>query len=542
MFNKKKFRSSFLKPKYARVTGAKYRYRIFGLAISLIVLTATQSFSQPLAKGQSKFLGNIIHSGYSIHSDFSNYWNQVTPENAGKWGSVEQSQGSYSWTELDDIYNYAMTNGFLYKHHNLIWGSQYPGWITLLDSAQLYQEIVNWIMAAGQRYPNANFCDVVNEPIHTPLPAIFKTALGGNGATGWDWVIKAFQLARQYWSPNTKLLINEYSVINDPTANAQYLQIINLLKSRGLIDGIGVQAHYFEIDGGASLSTLKANLDNLTATAIPVYISEFDINQQVDSVQAARYQAEFSVLWEDPGVYGVTLWGYTQNETWKPYTYLVTTAEVERPALQWLRKYIKSGILPAVPSLVAPGNITNAPRRPTFTWHSSLRATSYELQVALDSAFQFVLVDTTVADTTAAPSTVLDDTTIFYWRVSGIDSAGAGPFSAVSQFTTGTLVAVRNVGSIPNGYALSQNYPNPFNPTTMIDYQSPVNSFVTLRVYDIIGREIKTLVNGPKDAGKYTVQFDGSDLSSGIYFYRIEAQSQDGSGAFTSVKKLLFLK
>src|SRR5208283_471893 len=84
------------------------RCALFSLFICII---SSQSFSQP-ANGKSKFVGNVIHSGYSIHSDFSTYWNQVTPENAGKWGSVEGSQGVYSWTELDDIYNYALANGF----------------------------------------------------------------------------------------------------------------------------------------------------------------------------------------------------------------------------------------------------------------------------------------------------------------------------------------------------------------------------------------------------------------------------------------------
>ncbi|MGA7160847.1 MAG: endo-1,4-beta-xylanase [Bacteroidota bacterium] len=536
MFNRTKNYSTRPQPECICFTKGRHRHKIFGLVISLIILGTAHSFSQPLANGKSKFLGNIVSSGYNIRSDFATYWNQVTPENAGKWLSVEPSRGNFSWTELDDIYNYAMTNGFLYKHHNLIWGSQYPSWITSLDSATLYQEIVNWIQAAGQRYPKADFCDVVNEPLHTPLPAIFKTALGGNGATGWDWVINAFQLARQYWSPHTKLLINEYSVINDPSANLQYRQLINLLKARGLIDGIGVQAHYFEIDGGTSVSVLENNLDSLTATGLPVYASEFDINQQNDATQNVRYQEFLPIFWENPGVYGITLWGYVQNQTWKPYTYLVTTSGAERPTLQWLRNYMLKGPTPPSPVLISPPNTVNVPRLPTYTWHPALYAASYELQVALDYDFQLVVFDTTTADTTATPSAVLDDTLGFYWRVCGIDSAGAGQFSAVSFFKTGTLLDVKEANAYPKKFTLFQNYPNPFNPTTVISYQIADNSFVTLSVYDIIGREVKTLVNGPKSAGSYEIQFDGSTLPSGVYYYRLQA------GEFTSVKKFLLLK
>jgi hypothetical protein len=81
-----------------------------------------------------------------------------------------------------------------------------------------------------------------------------------------------------------------------------------------------------------------------------------------------------------------------------------------------------------------------------------------------------------------------------------------------------------------------QNYPNPFNPTTSINYSIPKASSVSLKVYDIIGNEVATLVNEFKNPGNYLVQFDASKLSSGVYFYRIQADD------FTSTKKLLLLK
>ncbi|MDQ3019997.1 MAG: T9SS type A sorting domain-containing protein [Bacteroidota bacterium] len=90
--------------------------------------------------------------------------------------------------------------------------------------------------------------------------------------------------------------------------------------------------------------------------------------------------------------------------------------------------------------------------------------------------------------------------------------------------------------SIPLEFKLDQNYPNPFNPETVISYQLAVNSFVTLKVYDVIGKEVITLVNEKKSPGKYSVEFDGSNLSNGIYFYKIE------SGKFVSTKKMLLIK
>ena len=90
--------------------------------------------------------------------------------------------------------------------------------------------------------------------------------------------------------------------------------------------------------------------------------------------------------------------------------------------------------------------------------------------------------------------------------------------------------------TIPNVFSLSQNYPNPFNPSTVISYQLPVNSHITMKVYDVIGREVETLVDEVKEAGSYEVKVDASWLSSGVYFYRIQA------GNFVEMKKMVLMK
>ena len=89
---------------------------------------------------------------------------------------------------------------------------------------------------------------------------------------------------------------------------------------------------------------------------------------------------------------------------------------------------------------------------------------------------------------------------------------------------------------IPNTPVLAQNYPNPFNPTTTINYSIPKTSFVTIKVYDALGRELETLVNEEKLNGNYKIEFNGSKFTSGIYFYRMQA------GNFVDTKKLILLK
>jgi ligand-binding sensor domain-containing protein len=98
-----------------------------------------------------------------------------------------------------------------------------------------------------------------------------------------------------------------------------------------------------------------------------------------------------------------------------------------------------------------------------------------------------------------------------------------------------TITSVEN-NYIPNNFSLFQNYPNPFNPSTVISYQLPTKSNVTLIVYDNLGRKVTTLVNEEKLPGKYEVKFDGRKLSSGIYFYKLQSES------FTQTKKLILMK
>ena len=309
-----------------------YRYPL--LCIGFVFLQVP--LNAQLAEGKCNFLGNII-SGYAP-ADFTTYWNQVTPENAGKWGSVESVQGDMIWDGLDLAYNTAKNNGFPFKQHTFVWGQQQPAWLGALTADQQRAEVEEWIQLYCARYPDTDFIDVVNEPLHAP-PA-YAQALGGSGTTGWDWVIWSFEKARQY-CPNAKLILNDYNIINNDVATTQYLQIINLLKTRNLIDGIGEQGHFFET---TPLTTLTANLNRLHATGLPIYISEYDVNIANDTQQRDKYEEQISAFWTHPGVRGITLWGYKQGEIWRTDAYLVRSNGTKRPALTWLEAYIPGAL------------------------------------------------------------------------------------------------------------------------------------------------------------------------------------------------------
>jgi hypothetical protein len=116
---------------------------------------------------------------------------------------------------------------------------------------------------------------------------------------------------------------------------------------------------------------------------------------------------------------------------------------------------------------------------------------------------------------------------IIYYRLKQLDFNGSHDYSNVVE-----------VMVIPSKYELQQNYPNPFNPNTKISWQSPVGSWQTLKVYDILGNEVATLVNEYRNAGAYNLEFrmQNLELGSGVYFYQLRA------GDFVETKKMILLK
>ncbi|OGU76375.1 MAG: hypothetical protein A2W11_13885, partial [Ignavibacteria bacterium RBG_16_35_7] len=174
----------------------------------------------------------------------------------------------------------------------------------------------------------------------------------------------------------------------------------------------------------------------------------------------------------------------------------------------------RSGI-PLAPVLNYPPHATlNVPLTPDFNWFSSEGATSYRFQLATTVQFSAgsIIFDQTVTDTTFSVTTPLTPNKNYWWRVSAINIYGASFWPTGFGFKT-TPVSYVELDGIPKELSLEQNYPNPFNPITEIEFSLANQGFVSLKVYDLLGREIANLVNEVLGNGKYTVIFDASELA-----------------------------
>jgi uncharacterized lipoprotein YddW (UPF0748 family) len=192
---------------------------------------------------------------------------------------------------------------------------------------------------------------------------------------------------------------------------------------------------------------------------------------------------------------------------------------------------------PRTPITVYPPPATaDVPTHPTFIWNPAPAATSYRFQLATLPDYSVIARDTSgITDTTVTLSG-LDFYRVYHWRVRATNAVGSSPWSSSSNFRTYTSVEISQQEGVPSEFELSQNYPNPFNPTTSIQFALPASQHVTLRVYDILGREQAMLIDGQFPAGRYVATWNASSAASGTYFYRLTA------GSFALTKRMLLLK
>jgi hypothetical protein len=361
-------------------------------------------------------------------------------------------------------------------------------------------------------------------------------------------VQKASDASRYQWQVSTLASFSTFFA-NDSTADTTYTATF-----------VGAQTFYWRVRGMNDLGrSAYSAVDTFTIMAPPgratqVAPANNTLNVIADSVifiwrkvnTATNYNLQVSTV--------TSLVTYATTDT-----FVVVKNLTRLTNYSWKVEALNAGgtsfytglfaftTVPAVPSAPSPLTPASAAagigRLTRFTWNASINATKYRLQIASDNAFATIVRDTTVLDTSAVLSASLTSNTDYYWRVNAQNLGGAGAFSTARLFTTGTATGVESLNSgAPKEFALYPNYPNPFNPSTTIRYDIAKNAYVRITIYDMLGRSIATLVDGNQVTSSYKVDWTPTNVGSGMYFCRIEARSLDGSGTFSAVKKLLFMK
>ncbi len=230
---------------------------------------------------------------------------------------------------------------------------------------------------------------------------------------------------------------------------------------------------------------------------------------------------------------------------WQVKSKLHTNTSVESPWSMIASFSTAAGSSSVVPLVISPNylqplNNTTA----VLTWHIPVPSEShlkYDLQYSKNADFNNAVSKTNLNEP-VTQVTGLETNSTYYWRVlSKTDNGSTSSYSTTGSFTTSGATAVEEQETIPTAYELSQNYPNPFNPTTRINFAIPQNSFVTIKVYDMLGREVKTLINQQMVSGNHSIDWNadnnlGIKVATGMYIYRITA------GNFVSTKKMVLIK
>ncbi len=323
--------------------------------LAFILAVPTFSFAG-IADGAAKFLGNTTTLG-EIPDNFGTYWNQITAENECVWGHVEKTRGEYDWTGCDLAYNWARKNKAIFSFHTLLWGSQNPQWLSKLDVDETKKAWTAWIDAVKEHYPDLEMIEVVNEAVKNgnSYHSSFSSnklieALGGDSGN-YEFVVAAFKMARERW-PEAILIYNDYNTIQ--WQKIEGIDLLKKIKAQGApVDAYGMQFHETTAQGTGyyclNTSLLKRSLyEAHEQTGLPIYITQYDLASIDDEFQKKCYQEHLPILMETDYVAGITLWGYIYGKTWLSCNGLEQGCSglikdgVERPALTWLKEYLKN--------------------------------------------------------------------------------------------------------------------------------------------------------------------------------------------------------
>ncbi|WP_427920496.1 endo-1,4-beta-xylanase [Streptomyces sp. cg40] len=309
-----------------------------GLSLAALVTGAALLFAAPaahaadtplrdLAAAKGKVVGTAV-TGSKLTGSYGDIagaqFGSLTPGNAMKWGTVEPTQGSFNWTEADQIVAFAQAHNQQVRGHTLVWHSQNPSWLTngTWTSAQLSSLLQNHISTEVGRYKGEIAAwDVVNEPFNedgTYRPTLWYNGLGAN------YIAQALTWAHAA-DPAAKLYINDYNVEGVNAKSTALYDLVKSLKTAGVpIDGVGLQAHLIL---GQVPAGLQQNIQRFADLGVDVAITELDVRMALpaDSAELAQQKADFkSVVAACAAVtrcVNITVWGFTDSDSWVPGTF-----------------------------------------------------------------------------------------------------------------------------------------------------------------------------------------------------------------------------
>ncbi|MGQ4430736.1 MULTISPECIES: endo-1,4-beta-xylanase [unclassified Streptomyces] len=303
---------------------------LFTGAVMLFAAPAAHAADTPLrdlAAAKGKVIGTAV-TGSKLNGTYGDIaggqFSSLTPGNAMKWGTVEPAQGSFNWSEADQIVAFAQAHNQQVRGHTLVWHNQNPSWLTngTWTQAQLSSLLQNHISTEVGRYKGEiTAWDVVNEPFNED--GTYRSTLWYDGL-GANYIAQALTWAHTA-DPAAKLYINDYNVEGVNAKSTALYNLVKSLKAAGVpIDGVGLQAHLIV---GQVPATLQQNIQRFADLGVDVAVTELDVRMALpaDSAKLAQQKADFkSVLAACVAVtrcVNVTVWGFTDSDSWVDSTF-----------------------------------------------------------------------------------------------------------------------------------------------------------------------------------------------------------------------------
>jgi endo-1,4-beta-xylanase len=310
----------------------KRRIALKRVLVTVVALTGVAVWQAPAASAAvplkditHRYVGSAVAAAYlasepDYRAVLTREFDNVTPENEMKWGTVEAVRGQYDWSGADAIVRYAQQHHKTVRGHTLVWHSQLPDWVAALPASELRRVLRDHVTTEVKRYKGKiRAWDVVNEIFNedgTRRDTIFRQKLGdGFVADVFRWAHAA--------DPAATLYVNDYNIEGRNAKSDAVYDLVKTLRRQGVpIGGVGVQAHlstqYGFPDG------YRANLARFAALGVDVAITEADVRIPTppDAAKLDTQASYFGQLWD--GCHAVrrcvefTTWGFTDRHSWVP--------------------------------------------------------------------------------------------------------------------------------------------------------------------------------------------------------------------------------